>query len=197
MQKIIIEPNELWDYLQEEDKAGHLNNIMYDIASNDEYGTTVFVTKSSNGKYCISVEADDIEIYSDYICNEEEAEKTCKQVYNDYLTDRAIELIMDIQSGDSLFAQEDEIELREEELTEFTLSFLMGILGGDTYFDGVSLDEIVDDCKEHFLEYMARKHELAIYRPMILEDENGEEFFEEYPYDCMIFDDEDNPIYKS
>ena len=31
---------------------------------------------------------------------------------------------------------------------------------------------------------------------MILEDENGEEFFEEYPYDCMEFDDPDNPVYE-
>ena len=27
-------------------------------------------------------------------------------------------------------------------------------------------------------------------------NKDGEEFFTEYPYECMIFDDEDNPIYK-
>jgi hypothetical protein len=43
---------------------------------------------------------------------------------------------------------------------------------------------------------MARKWGLMIRRPMFLEDEAGEEFFEEFPYDCIEFEDEDNPIYK-
>ncbi len=195
MQEIIIEPYELWDYLEEQDKTGQLDNVIYDIAHNEEFGTTVYVTKGCNGKFCISVEADDVEIYSDDICNREEAEKICKQVYDDYLTDRVIEIIMEMQE-ESQLEQEDEIELREEELSELTLQFIMDILGGDTYFDGIGLDKIVDDCKEHFLEYLSRKHELSIYRPMILEDENGDDFFEEYPYECMIFEDEDNPIYQ-
>ena len=193
MQEIIIEPFDLWDYLEEQDKTGQLDNILYDIAHNEEFGTTVYVTKDNNGKFCISVEADDVEIYSDYIRNREDAEKICKQVYDDYLTDRVIGIIVNIQSQ---LEQEDEIELREEELSELTLQFIMDILGGDTYFDGTGLDEIVDDCKEHFLEYLARKHDLSIYRPMILEDEKGDDFFEEYPYECMVFEDEDNPIYQ-
>ena len=60
----------------------------------------------------------------------------------------------------------------------------------------VEHSEVYDDLKEHFLEYMARKWGLVIHRPMFLEDENGEEFYEDYPYDCIEFEDEDNPIYK-
>lgn len=195
MQDIIIEPHGLWDYLVEQDRIGQLDNIMYDIAHNEEYGTVVYVTKDDKGRYCISVEADDIEVYSDYVYNKDDAEETCKKVYDDYLTDRVIEIIMEMQE-ESALDQMDEIEVREEELTDITMQFIMEVLGGDTYFDGADLDEIVDDCKEHFLEYMARKHDLQIYRPMVLEDEDGEDFFEEYPYDCMVFEDEENPIYQ-
>lgn len=195
MQEIIIEPSNLWKYLQEQDKRGQLDNIMYEIASNEEYGTTVYVTKDENGRYCISVDADDIEIFSELIRDKDDAEDTCKKIYDDYLTDRVVERLMELEE-DTAFAQMDEMELREEELNELVATFIMEVLGGNTYFDGVDFDEIIDDCKEHFLEYMARKHNLQIYRPMILEDEHGEDFFEEYPYECMEFGDENNPIYK-
>ena len=57
-------------------------------------------------------------------------------------------------------------------------------------------DEAVDDLKDHFLEYMHRKLGISIYRPMYLEDaDTGEDYFTEYPYDDMVFED-DNPIYK-
>lgn len=195
MQEIIVEPDGLWRYLQEQDKNEQFRGAIYEIARNEEYGISVCVSKDKDGVYCITVDADDVEIYSDYICDEHEAEEVCSKIYDDYLTDKVIEILMDIDE-ESTLVQADEIEMREEELTELVLSFVTEVLGGDTYFDGANIDEIVDDCKEHFLEYMARKHGLAIYRPMILEDEDGEDFFEEYPYECMEFDDEDNPIYQ-
>lgn len=196
MQEIIIEPCSLWEYLKGLDKRGQLDNIMYEIAKSEEYGTVVYVSKDEKGRYRISVEADDIEVYSDFIYNKEDAEETCNKIYNNYLTDRVVEVLMEI-GEDSALAQMDEIEIREEELTNIVTVFIMDVLGGDTYYDGTIFDEIIDDCKEHFLEYMARKHGFTIYRPMILEDEDGKDFFEEYPYECMEFDDKNNPIYKS
>lgn len=195
MQEIIIESRSLWNYLQEQDKKGQLDNMMYEIAKNDEYGTVVYVSKDNESRYCITVEADDMEIYSDYIYNKDEAEEICNKVYNNYLTDRVVDVLMESKE-DSALAQMDEIEIREEELSEIVATFIMNVLGGDTCFDITNFDEIINDCKEHFLEYMARKHGFAIYRPMILEDENGEDFFEEYPYECMEFNDKDNPIYQ-
>ena len=57
------------------------------------------------------------------------------------------------------------------------------------------IEEIADDVKEHTLEYIARRHGLPIYRPMYLEDEDGKDFYSEYPYEEMIFEDY-NPIYE-
>ena len=86
--------------------------------------------------------------------------------------------------------------MREEELDSLIWDFVMGVFGGDTYTDFDCTGEVLDDLKDHFLEYMYRKHGFDIYRPMVLEDEDGTEFFEEYPYEHMVFDDEDNPMYK-
>lgn len=63
-------------------------------------------------------------------------------------------------------------------------------LGADESF------EIAEDVLDHMCEYLYRKYGISARRPMILEDENGEEFFEEYPYECMEFDDPDNPVYE-
>ena len=85
--------------------------------------------------------------------------------------------------------REDEIEERELELTEATEVFVNAVA------DDLQIDsEVIEECKEHFLEYLYRKFGLTIRRPMVLEDEEGEDFFEEYPYECMIF--EDIPLYN-
>ncbi len=198
MQHIIIEPYKLWEYIKQQDKNGQLDTTMYEIASNEEYGIAVYISKDEKGRYCIVVEADESEIFNECVYSADDAQRTCDRVYENYLTDKVINIISSMEDDNDVLGMEaeDEMELREDDLTEFTMNFIMDVLGGDAYFDGNDLDEIVEDCKEHFLEYLARKHGLAIYRPMILEDEDGEDFFEEYPYECMEFDDEDNPIYQ-
>ena len=65
----------------------------------------------------------------------------------------------------------------------------------DSFGDADSF-EIAQDVLDHICEYLYRKHDISSRRPMILEDENGEEFFEEFPYECMEFDDPDNPVYS-
>lgn len=195
-QKIILQPDEVWDYFVEHEEE--CDQCMFEIASCSEYGTTVYLSRSSTGVGCISVEADDQEIYNEGIIDAEDAKKVVQKVYDDYLTDKVIEILSDFepQGDDTLQDQEDEIEMREEELDNLVWDFVTGVLGGDTYVDFDYAGEVFDDLKDHFLEYMYRKHGLDIYRPMVLEDEDGTEFFEEYPYEHMVFDDEDNPIYK-
>ena len=33
------------------------------------------------------------------------------------------------------------------------------------------------------------EHGISVFRPMMLEDEDGEEFYDEYPYDLLTFED--------
>ena len=130
--------------------------------------------------------------------SETDAEKTCSKIYDEYLTDKVVDILTEIAEDEeeSLLEQQDAIEEREMELDIAVSEFISAVLGGDAYLDSEDYDDIIEDCKDHFLEYLARKHGLDIFRPMVLEDEDGEDFYEEYPYDCMEFDDEDNPIYQ-
>lgn len=203
-QKILLEPSEVWGYYIEH--KDDIENTMYEIASNDAYGVVIYLSEDVKGVACITVNADDSEVYSESVVNDTDCQRTVDKIYNDYLTDKAVEILSelaleeeDAETDESLLEQEDTIAEREEELDAFVYDFVMSILGGEAYYDGTGfeLDDMLEDIKDHFLEYMARKHDLPIYRPMVLEDENGEDFFEEYPYECMVFEDEDNPIYKN
>ena len=44
--------------------------------------------------------------------------------------------------------------------------------------------------KDHVCEWLYQECRLSVNRPMFLEDENGDEFYEEFPYDCMEFDND-------
>ena len=193
--EVIIEPEKLWDYYLQ--RKSSLDSTMFEIARNNEYGIAIYLSENDEHKPRIIVEADDSEVYSENIINASDAERTCSKIYDEYLTDKVVDILTDIANAeeDSLLEQQDAIEEREMELDCAVSDFISSVLGGDAYLDGENFDELIEDCKEHFLEYLARKHGLDIYRPMVLEDEDGEDFYEEYPYDCMEFDDEDNPIY--
>ena len=87
---------------------------------------------------------------------------------------------------------------RELELDDAFTMLLDTLIEEDLgLFFGAEADEILEDIKDHTLEYLYRKHGISVRRPMVLEDEEtNEDFFEEYPYDSMVFEDEDNPLYK-
>lgn len=200
MRKIIIAPRELWDFLKKQDDAGELKTAMYLIASNDEFGVDIYVTEED--AYYIVIEADGYEVDREEIINAADAERTCSKIYEDYLTENAVGILSGLgelndepDEWDLRETASEKIEDRESELSDAVVAFISDVLGEETFIDECDFDEVVEDCKDHFLEYLARKHDFDIYRPMILEDEDGENFFEEYPYRCMVFEDEDNPIW--
>lgn len=199
MQKIDVESSEIWDYsLEHEDELSRNQHLM---AENDDYGMEVWLTMA-NGSPELIVECDGNEIYREDIFNEKDAKRTADRIYDDYLSIKAIETMTD--SEDKTVYTEDEseeeyddeqmlIDEREEEI-DAAVRDLVNIVSDTGCYN--LTDEAVDDLKEHFLEYMHRKLGISIYRPMYLEDaDTGEDYFTEYPYDDMVFED-DNPIYK-
>lgn len=182
MRDIILEPSEVWGYFQR--NAGKLQSSYHLIASNDEYGAEIYVSADSYGEAQIIAELDGDRMETTVVSNAEECEKVCHSVYDDYLTPSAVSTAT--QAEDKEIDREFLIEAREQELDDATYNFLMDVL--EEYQD--NMDELVETAKEHFLEFMAREMKLPIYRPMHLEDEDGEEFFSEYPYENMIYDDE-------
>lgn len=172
---------------------------MHRIAENQDYGVEVYVTAGSKDKMPhIIVEMDEDQIYEESVKTALECEKVVAQVYDKYLTSKVIDVISEQDDDYKSVVRQEQIEDREYELDAAFYDLLVTVLEG--YLDSTLMkdsDELCDDLKEHTLEYLYRKHGCSIRRPMYLEDEDGEEFFEEFPYECMIFDDEDNPLYKT
>ena len=188
MSYIIVEPYDLWDYYER--NKDEFYTTMHEVAGNYDYGIKIYVTRDGN-KPQIVVEADDEEICREEIVSKQDFKETGEKIYENYLTPKAIDNIglgEFIVEDDEYEFIDDIIEEREAELDDAVYQLV------DTVSSCYLSNDILDDLKEHFLEYMARKWGIDIYRPMVLEDENGNDFFEEYPYECMIFDDEDNPI---
>lgn len=167
-----------------------LETRMETIAEDDEYGIEIFLS-STCGSPTITVMADDIQQY-EITTDIFNLERVCKVVYDRYL-DNAVSALS--EAPDSEKDLQNDMDDRESELDAAIDDFLGVVLQSYGYDDGGVIDEIHDDVKEHFLEYLYRKYGVDIYRPMFLEDEDGEEFFEEYPYECMEFEDESNSIY--
>ena len=192
--KITVLAVDVWDYFQ--DAKSDLESHMHQIASNPEYGIDVYITENC-GLPNIVVTADDTQVYEESAVNAHDCQKTVEKIYDDYLTQKAI---MSILGGDeeepTALEVEDIIDEREIELDSAVYEFVMTAVQG-AYIDDDAFDDILEDCKEHFLEYLARKHCLPIYRPMMLEYEDGEEEISEYPYEDMEFDDPNNPLYKA
>ena len=185
MRDIALEPAKVWDYYQR--NAGKLQSSMHEIASNDEFGVKIYITASSYGDAQVIVEMDDDREEITTVCSAEECERVCKSVYADYLTSAVVSSAGQAEDEIDRANEEDFlIEAREQELDDAVYNFLMDVL--DEYQDDI--DELVEMAKEHFLEFMAREMKLPVYRPMHLVDEDGEEFFSEYPYEDMIYDDE-------
>lgn len=196
---IILAPDEVWGYFF--DNIEVLKNSMHMIAENKEYGIEVYVTER-NDLPELNVTADDRDICSESVVNELDCTKTVCEIYDLYLTDRVVNTLDDevderdySDYGDELEDADFNIQDRENELSlAFEDFFSTAVWQSD--IDVTDDREAIErDCLEHILEYLARKHNVAIYRPMWIDYGDGDIEYEEYPYDSLEFPDEDNPIY--
>lgn len=194
-QHIFVEASEVWGLFQREKEE--LKRHERKIAENPEFGAAIYLTEE-NDRPSIVAYLDDEQVYAELCVSESDCRTTVQKFYSEYLTDKVLERYFGEDEDDyTHFEEQSEIDDREAELDMAVEDFIGVVLDGFCLDEVADIsDEICEDVKEHFLEYLARKWSLPIRRPMYLEDEDGEEFFEEYPYECMEFDDEDNPIYK-
>ena len=211
---IICQPSEVWD-LYMANKGPYLQQYEKEIAENPDYGAAIYLTEERTYPQII-VYLDDALVYEEICYTKDKCEQVANMVYEEYLTQKVLnhagsytptvnavtssEKELDDEPDDH-DAQADyeldetskllEIDAREQELQDAFLEFLSAVDDQEIYDP-----DMVVDTLDHVLEYMARKHGYtSIYRPMYLEDEAGK-FFEECPYECMEYDDPDNPLYK-
>ena len=191
----ILEPSEVWSFFQ--GNPDDVRGLQYEIARYEEYGVNIYISSGYEDILTVSVEADDVQIYEEDIYWEYCCASSIQNIYDEFLSSNVFNYIEEKDAMDAeleLEEREELIVLREEELDNAIYEFCEYVATSKITMD-LELD-VLEDLKEHFLEYMARKHGIEIYRPMYLEGEDGEEFYTEYPYPQMIFEDEENPIYK-
>ena len=201
MEHIILAADKVWDYYCVHKEE--LKTSQHKIAENADFGVEIYLTE--DGKWAeIDVYCDDSPVYSESMLSYRDCCDTVKRIYGKYLSSNIVSALpaaapakkSEVKEEPSRVDLEDAIQEREDELSDAVIAFLRDTVGESLEWCSLEFDEMCDDLKEHFLEYIARKYGVDVYRPMFLVDEKGEEFFVEYPYDNMIFDDPDNPIYK-
>ena len=186
-----LKPEEIWEYLMSSFDEG--DNLGATVVAESEDGETIVFAEYDPSAQSVffDVEMDDDYIYSDEAATSEECESIAKTLYRWYIMpteeNEAIREFKEEIEDDGrqiIHDWEEEIQLREEDLRFTVEDFLADILGG-CLVDG-DKDEVIEDCKEHFLLYLYKKHGLSPYRPMIIIDEGtNEESFVEYPYPVL------------
>lgn len=83
---------------------------------------------------------------------------------------------------------QEKIAEREEELNDLITDFVYNITNGDEGLD----PEGTERFKDMVCELLYREFGISVRRPMVLQDEDGNESISEYPYDEIDFDDPEN-----
>ena len=196
MKTILYTSSEVWGIFQANKEA--LLTKMVKIAENTDNDIEIYITSEQKGAEIfpsIVVYMENAEFYSEAAVNQRDCEQTTNKIYYEYLD--AARLI-DHLAGDERYEYEAdnnqrEIDERDDELFFSTKDFIENLTcySLTTKFGGKKADEICEDMLDHICEYLYLEYGISVYRPMILEDENGEDFFSERPYEEMIYDDDD------
>lgn len=193
--KIILPASGVWAYFIE-----HKNSLISDmhlIATNEEFGIEIYLTNQC-GYPSIVVNADDSEIHSEVLMDEDDCKKSVTDAYELYLTEKIVTTTYGDEEDDELPLTEEElIEDREAELDGAILDLLTVAMSECRDIIKIDPNELCEDVKEHVLEYLYLKHGISIYRPMYLEYDDKSVEFEQYPYGNMELENEDNPIYQN
>lgn len=189
--KINIQAADVWVFWQKNKNT--LRTKPHDIAENPDCG--IVIELSTAGDYPeITVFADDDEIERELVYGPTDCNACVLDIYTDYVTGNAQTKLAEYykthdkkEEVDDADPEKDrayQIDFREEELKTAVFDLL------STVFSETEipiLDAMTDAAVDDILQFLYQKHKLPIYRPMILEDDDGE-FFEEYPYEHMVFE---------
>lgn len=199
MQKIVYDPEEIYEVFQEE-KLDIANHRLL-VAENDYFQIFLDCMASKSLEYIgmMVIESEGYIIEEDFFEDEKECNDIFEKAYINYiLTETVVEKAEEEENvNDTIYDKDgklniayvDEIEQREGDLTLAVINFIDAI--SDTQMSYALTDEEVEEIKDHFIEYLYRKFGLSIFRPMEIVMDNGDEVYEEYPYPKLRFE---NPI---
>ena len=185
---IFVKPEDVYDYFEDYIKEYGTDANSEVIAEDLDNDVSILLTESFDGSPFFEVWSEGDCIFDATALSAEECEELALMIYMNYIDDYYVQILHEnteeVENDIGIRNNEEELDLAVEEFLSVVCPQF-----------GYNEDEL-EDIKDHFLEYLARKYDCEIHRPMYLEDENGEDFYTEYPYRQMLFDDPDNPVYK-
>ena len=197
MMDVIVKPSQLWAYYKDNQKD--MTTSMHMVASNKDFGVEIYLC-DDEGHPNLSIHVDETLLLENICISKNDLEDTAEEMYDTYLTNKAIGAIAEIEEAN----KEEEVDNSDEQFDIDVREYDLDVAVAD--FVNIATDnlkahkllseEAIDDIKDHFLQYLYLKHGLEIYRPMFLEFEDGTEEFKTHPYPDLELEDEDNPIYK-
>lgn len=176
-------------YLDEKEIEKYLDYITsgdVTVATFDDYGIEVILYYGEDPT--IVVTQDNIIVYSTAVYKEN-YDVVLGYIEDEFLTDSGVirNFLDDVDYGYDEdpyryggFTKDDAITDRENELDELVYDFIEGALAGD-YCNEIT-DDVIQECKEYFLEHLYLSHGIEPYRPMVLCDEMGNEKVFDFPY---------------
>ena len=195
MQRVEYEPNEVWA-LFEDNRNEKLLTTMIRIAENPEFEVEIYLGGETSPQGIlphIVVLMENEEYYSESAVDEKDCERTVTKIYHNYLdSSYIINSILENDEPDKITGYEyDMIDEAESENLDLMQGFIEDLTGApiEHFVDCNEAEKLVEDLLNRVCEYLYLEWGISVWRPMILEDDKGE-FFSEYPYADMIFDDD-------
>lgn len=183
---ILVEADKVWEYFKK--REDDLTSDYATIAMSDDEAVLICVTEH-HGFPQIVVFEDGEDIFEEVALSPLDCAQTSEYAYDIFLNGWREDFGAETEDDKPEVDEEKLIQFREDELSDAVYAMLDTVLL-DSKRGYLILEDLIEPVKDLICEHLARHFNLDIYRPMMLEDEEGEEFFTEYPYDCMVFDDE-------
>lgn len=193
--KVCIPVSEAWDKTKD-----YVHDVLLIAQGVTNSGSDIKVYSNwADDSAELSVFVDSDVVYYESLCEKEEYEEAVNKVLLAYLDidydeeDDEEDNLSESAENYAILEREGELKLAAEDFLEVAL---YSSTAGFTNLKVLTDDE-VDEMLDHFLEYLARRFDIKdIYRPMYLRDDKDELFYTEEPYKCMVYEDEDNKVYK-
>lgn len=170
---IHLKPEQVWDFWEKHKER--LAKEMVLIAEYDD--VAIYLSAENTIPYIYACKGDDI-VQKEGMVNKMDATDTAYTFYSKYLIKKD-----ESDSADSVRdADFQAVEDRENELYAAFCDFLVVAMDCSDEEIYESPPDELNEALDDVLLLLSEKHGFFIYRPTILEDENGEEYLEEYPY---------------
>lgn len=186
---VVYKPDEVWGYFMDNCEDMVMQGEEHMIAESDDH--RIYITSSDDCTTGI-VRVYDIDedlVSEDLVC-ETECESTISKLYKEF------GMYKDKDTKNLFEEHIDEIVDSEENLTDAVTYFLHEAVSSTVPTSRLSTikkdlgitDDEIEDMKNHFLEYIYIKLGIDLYRPMVVQFDDKEEFFE-HPYSHLDLDE--------